>query len=89
MLSGFQEELEEEVEPGSSENMLLYLNPLDEWCTNIEYFTYLLKLGEITPKRLSDEGQIWLHFEREILYCINNNQYFLRLEKKSHIYFYS
>ena len=47
------------------EKMVLYLNPLDEWCTNIDYFTYLLKLGEITPKRLSDEGQIWLHFARK------------------------
>lgn len=74
-LSLFQEELEEEVDPASSENMLLYLNPLDEWCTNIEYFTYLLKLGEITPKRLSDEGQIWLHFEREIFFM--NKRHFM------------
>ena len=58
----FQKE-EEVTTPG--EKMVLYLNPLDEWCTNIDYFTYLLKLGEITPKRLSDEGQIWLHFARE------------------------
>jgi hypothetical protein len=46
--------------------MDLYLNPLDDWCTNIDYFTYLISLGEITPKRLSDEGQIWIHFIRKI-----------------------
>jgi hypothetical protein len=47
-------------------NYELYLNPLDDWCTNIDYFTYLISLGEITPKRLSDEGQIWIHFIRKI-----------------------
>ena len=44
-------------------NPSLYLNPVDEWCTNIDYYMQLIDLG-LLPPHLTHNGQIWFHFAR-------------------------
>ena len=49
-------------------NPSLYLNPIDEWCTNIDYYMQLLDLG-LLPPQLTHNGQIWFHFARTSVAC--------------------
>ncbi len=37
---------------------LLYLNPIEEWCKNIDYYVRLLDLPFV-PARLTRHGEIW------------------------------
>lgn len=52
--------------PGSKGHSDLYLNPVDEWCTNIEYHMKLLEQG-LVPDTLTDEGTVWLHLVRSCI----------------------
>ena len=49
-------------------NPSLYLNPVDEWCTNIDYYMQLIDLG-LLPPNLTHNGQIWFHFARTSVAC--------------------
>jgi len=44
-------------------NPSLYLNPIDEWCTNIDYYMQVLDHG-LLPEQLTRDGQVWFHFAR-------------------------
>jgi len=41
----------------------LYLNPIDEWCTSIDYYMQILDHG-LLPEQLTRDGQVWFHFAR-------------------------
>ena len=41
----------------------IYLNPVDEWCTNIEYYMQLLENGLI-PDKVTKHAEIWIHVAR-------------------------
>lgn len=43
--------------------LTLYLNPVDEWCTNVNYFVETFKNG-ISPSNFTYDGTIWLHLAR-------------------------
>ena len=49
-------------------NPSLYLNPVDEWCTNIDYYMQLIDLG-LLPPHLTHNGEIWFHFARTSVAC--------------------
>jgi hypothetical protein len=41
----------------------LYLNPIEEWCFNQDYYVKLLEHG-LLPKRVTRNGEIWFHLAR-------------------------
>lgn len=41
----------------------IYLNPVDEWCTNIEYYMQLLENGLI-PEKVTKHAETWIHVAR-------------------------
>ena len=49
----------------------LYLNPVDEWCTNIDYYMQLLDHGFL-PEQLTKDGKVWFHFARTMVaaFCL-------------------
>ena len=49
-------------------NPSLYLNPVDEWCTNIDYYMQLIDQG-LLPPQLTFTGKIWFHFARASIAC--------------------
>ena len=49
-------------------NPSLYLNPVDEWCTNIDYYMHLVT-SEFLPPHLTYDGKIWFHFARTSVAC--------------------
>ena len=49
-------------------NPSLYLNPVDEWCTNIDYNMQLIDSG-LLPPNLTHNGQYWFHFARTSVAC--------------------
>lgn len=50
-------------QPLKARNARLYLNPIDEWCTNIDYYMQVLDHG-LLPEQLTRDGQVWFHFAR-------------------------
>ena len=44
----------------------LYLNPVEEWCKNVDYYVKLLELP-ILPERLTHQGEIWYENQLSIL----------------------
>jgi len=50
----------------SFQKLVLYLNPIDEWCTTVNYFFETLKDG-LAPKNLTYDATLWLHLSRSRL----------------------
>ncbi len=44
----------------------LYLNPVEEWCFNTDYYLKLLDQG-LMPKRVTKNGEIWFHLARSAI----------------------
>lgn len=49
----------------------LYLNPVEEWCANIDYYVKLLEYG-LLPARLTSHAEIWFHLARSSIaaFCL-------------------
>ena len=45
--------------------VFLYLNPIDEWCMNVNYYlSEFFSDGLFAPKGWSRDAQVWVHFAR-------------------------
>ncbi len=44
----------------------MFLNPVQEWCTNINYYMDFMTYG-LAPEKMTYEGQIWLHCIRGVV----------------------
>ena len=49
----------------------LYLNPVEEWCANIDYYVRLLDYGFL-PERITTQATLWYHVARSSIaaFCL-------------------
>ena len=60
-----------ELKPPMVAGQRLYLNPVEEWCANNDYYFNLLE-NKLLPERLTSQGELWFHFARSAVagFCL-------------------
>ncbi len=57
------------VKPRRSQeqNTEIYLSPMHEWCSNIEYYMHLIAEDGIVPDKMTYNGKVWIHLARSTI----------------------